>query len=125
MKQYIRNYTTTYSFDINYAKILYDFEDGLPTIHTLRSLKQNYKGFIIKPNHFSGQQIVIKSTDVITRRKYKRIINTVKKWSHKKYKTIPQGSGKFNREPWYELIKPRVFIEENLNIRNGINGQLR
>eukprot|EP01084_Bolivina_argentea_P022253 41357_1 len=118
MKQYIIDYKKQYpSFDainhINHAQIIYDFNDTFPSITKLKELKETYKAFVVKPNHYSGKQIVINSNDNVTSETGRIIIKKSKHWLQRKYKN---KANRINFESWYELIKPRVFIEENLNI---------
>eukprot|EP01084_Bolivina_argentea_P059660 108965_1 len=116
-KQYIDDYKKIYpQFNyINHAQVIYDFDDEPPTFEQILDLKTLYKGFLIKPNHFSGEQIIINQNDNITYDKYKNIIKSAQRWSHKRYH---QKSNGINREPWYMFIQQHVFIEENLNINS-------
>eukprot|EP01084_Bolivina_argentea_P059666 108974_1 len=120
MKQYIHNYTKEYQqFDfINYAKIIFDFsgDHNGKLSDILIDLKNRYKGFVVKPNHFSGKQIIVSEEDTISDMFSKHILSESRWWLNHKYKT---KSNKINREPWYELIKPHIFIEENFNVKYG------
>eukprot|EP01084_Bolivina_argentea_P158624 276288_1 len=121
VKQYISNYTKLYpQFKwLNYAQILYNFgetineTDAFPSYDKITQLKQQYGGFLVKPNHMSGKQLVFTTNRNISMRRYNHIIGRAKQWLRLKYRTISNG---INREKWYEFIAPHVFIEEHLNV---------
>eukprot|EP01084_Bolivina_argentea_P314438 544637_1 len=111
VKQYIEQFKAKYSLfnSINYARILYDLNNGLPPYETLRNLSQ-YHGFVLKPNHMSTHQFIIAPNQTVTHEKYQKIRGAIKHWSRRKHKVSKKVEG------WYQLIKPHIFIEENLNI---------
>eukprot|EP01084_Bolivina_argentea_P026021 48368_1 len=128
VKHYIQNYTKQYpQFNfIHYAEILCDigyiYDNAklikMPSFEKLKTMKEKFNGFIVKPNHFSGKQIVISANDNFTHNEYKRIKKSSALWMRKKYKKIyhkEKKSEKINVEKWYELINPVVFIERKLN----------
>eukprot|EP01084_Bolivina_argentea_P176686 305703_1 len=114
VKHYIDQYKIKYpQFSaIHYAQILHDFDNGAPSFEKLKNLSETFHGFLLKPNHFSGKQVVVKWNETLTLSKYKMLMKKSRLWSHRKYKSI---ENKINREPWYELITPHIFIEENIN----------
>eukprot|EP01084_Bolivina_argentea_P143298 251687_1 len=94
---------------INYARILYDLEDGFPSYATLKNLSL-HQGFVIKPNHMSSNQFIVPPNNTFTTETYSKIRLHLKRWVRRKWKVSKKV------EPWYGLIRPHGFIEEYLNI---------
>eukprot|EP01084_Bolivina_argentea_P264077 447198_1 len=122
MKHYIDKYKHKYPLfnEIYYAQILYDFNQKkymkIPSFNELKNISGTHNGFIVKPNHFSGAQIKINNeTKPFTKHIFQKINKAAHWWNKRRYKSN-------GREQWYTLIKPHIFIEENLNINPSKNG---
>eukprot|EP01084_Bolivina_argentea_P105019 188003_1 len=116
MKQYIINYTKIYPLfnRIHHTKILWDFsKDGNPSFNQLWNLKKKNQSFLVKPNHTSHKQIIVNPNEYFSRQLYHRIMKQSRKWFVNEHK---KNVGRTKREPWYKLINPRIFIEENINV---------
>eukprot|EP01084_Bolivina_argentea_P061853 113066_1 len=112
VKQYIENMKTNnaeFIKNIHYAKVIYDFiGDIKPSFEELKTLKQKYGAFLVKPNNYCAIQIMVKKDDELTEKKYTQIIRVSDSWLHRNYT--------HEREDHYLYIKPHVFIEQHINV---------
>eukprot|EP01083_Nonionella_stella_P041042 111325_1 len=111
VKQYIQK-TFVY---MNYARALVDTVDYInkrPSFEEFVALKTKYGAFLIKPNHYCSEQIIIKKNDDFTMQDYTKIMQFAETLSNKYYTASPL-------EKHYLLIKPQVFVEEHLNVNRS------
>ena len=61
-------------------------------------------------------KVIISPNQTLTKRDYFRVVRHAKNCVSRKYRSMQR---KQNIEGLYALIKPRAFIEENINILNN------